>query len=72
MTDYSRRYYLMYKERFRLNYLAKRAIIANTTPVPEDYYLEFYRTMNARFRTQNYYEFISIIFLNFYFLRAHT
>tara|TARA_R110000822_G_C15320101_1_gene493613 strand:+ start:1086 stop:1274 length:189 start_codon:yes stop_codon:yes gene_type:complete len=51
----------MYKERFKLNYLAKREIHANTLPVPKDYYYNTYKTLNARFRTQNMSEFINII-----------
>ena len=71
MTDYSRRYYLMYKERFKLNYLAKREINANTIPVPKDYYYNIYKTLNARFRTQIMSEFICIIILNLYFLKKN-
>lgn len=65
MTDYSRRYYLMYKERFKLNYLAKREINANTLPVPQDYYYNSYKTLNARFRVKMISEFINIIIFIF-------
>ena len=53
MIEYSRRYYLMYKDRFRLNYLDKRRLNDETQEVEKNYYYNYYKSLsseNLRFK----------------------
>ena len=52
--DYSRRYYLMYKDRFKMNYLEKSRLEATRQKVPEDYYINIYKDLIRFGRVNNF------------------
>ena len=52
--DYSRRYYLMYKDRFKMNYLEKRRLEATRQEVPKDYYINTYKELVRFDRVNNF------------------
>ena len=46
MGEYSRRYYEMYKDRFKLQYAEKKRREYEASGIPQDYYYTIYKNLN--------------------------
>lgn len=46
MCDYSRRYYAMFKDRFKQQYIEKKAREALAPDIPINYYYNYYKHIN--------------------------